>query len=272
MTQSEPFAGDRAPANAHYAEPMRILNLGSGIKTSPHADVTNVDWSIYLRLGRSRVLRRVAPRLLKGKRRERFASLPENIVVHDLARGLPFPDESVDVVYHSHLLEHLDHWVAPKFMAEVRRVLKAGGLQRIVVPDLERLSRTYLDHLDECSSNREELARHDDYVAAMIEQSVRREAYGTRSRAGPLHRFENLLIGDARRRGETHQWMYDRANLTNLLELSGFEKVQIRTYDSSAVPSWDAYGLDHGDAGDEYKPGSLYAEAIRPPWRAMANS
>lgn len=226
--------------------------------------MTNVDWSIYLRLRSSPVLRRLAPNLLTRERRERFESLPPNIVVHNLADGIPFPDGSADVVYHSHLLEHLDRSAAPQFMREVRRVLKPGGLQRIVVPDFERLSRDYLDHVDACSSDRSQLARHDDFVAKMIEQSVRREAYAMRSQRGPLRALEKVLIGDARRRGETHQWMYDRANLTFLLERTGFAGVQIHTFASSGVTDWDSYGLDRDEGGREHKPGSLYVEAVKP--------
>ena len=29
------------------------------------------------------------------------------VIAHDLRRGIPFADESFDVVYHSHVLEHL---------------------------------------------------------------------------------------------------------------------------------------------------------------------
>jgi len=106
---------------------VRLLNLGCGTKVSGHPDVVNIDWSIYLRLKRNPVLRRLTPMVVKGERLRRFASLPDNILVHNLANGIPFPDESVDAVYHSHLLEHLDREVAGRFLREVRRVLKPGG-------------------------------------------------------------------------------------------------------------------------------------------------
>lgn len=243
---------------------MLVLNLGSGVKISGHADVTNVDWSPYLRLRRIRILDRVVPKLLSGERRKRFESLPDNILVHDLAKGIPFADGSVDVVYHSHLLEHLDAWIAPEFMLEVRRVLKPAGVQRIVVPDLERLTRAYLSHLDACDRDPAEASAHDEFIAEMFEQSVRREAYGMGSTSGAIRLVEKVLVGDARRRGETHQWMYDRANLAYLLERSGFENVQVTDFSTSVVASWDRYGLDRDEGGSEYKPGSLYAEATKP--------
>ena len=242
---------------------MQILNLGAGTKTSAHPDVANVDWSFYLRLKRSPTLERVAPFLLNGERKRRLAALPDNMVVHDLSKGIPFDDASVDVVYHSHMLEHLDRWVAPRFMEEVRRVLRPGGVHRIAVPDLERLCRDYLDHLRACSEDPAMLPDHDRFVGEILEQSVRRDAYAMRGQTGLRRFLELVLVGDARRRGETHQWMYDEANLSQLLQTCGFSEIRRVDYDESSVPGWSEYGLDLDEQGGEYKPGSLYLEAVR---------
>ncbi len=241
----------------------RVLNLGSGIKASAHPDVTNIDWSMYMRLQSNPVLRRIAPLVLSEERRRRFRSLPPNVLVHDLRRGIPFPDRSVDVVYHSHMFEHFDRSVAPIFQREVLRVLKPGGIQRIVVPDLEQVSRDYLDHLALCEDDRSHLPQHDGYVAAMIEQAVRREPFALRGRRGLARSLERLLVGDARRRGETHQWMYDWANLTAMLTDAGFHDPARVGFAVSAVEGWSRYGLDTDEEGNEYKPGSLYVEAAK---------
>ncbi|OFY33357.1 MAG: hypothetical protein A2W91_11660 [Bacteroidetes bacterium GWF2_38_335] len=58
----------------------------------------------------------------------------ENVdIVCDIENGLPFiPDNSIDVVYSSHVLEHLTKF---EFcMAEISRVLKKGGMQICKVP------------------------------------------------------------------------------------------------------------------------------------------
>lgn len=240
---------------------MLVLNLGCGTKVSSSSDVINVDWSVYLRLRKNPVLKPLVPFVLSSERRSRFNSLPSNIMVHDLSKGLPFEEGSVDAVYHSHLLEHLDRGTAREFLSEVRRVLVTGGVQRIVVPDLEHLCREYVSHLAECEQVPRNAGAHDDYVAALIEQSVRREAAGTSQQAPTRRAVENALLGDARRRGETHQWMYDRVNLAYMLEDLGYRNVTVQAFDSSRIPGWDGYGLDRDDAGGEYKPGSLYLEA-----------
>ena len=240
---------------------MVILNLGCGTKTS--ADVVNIDWSVYLRIKQSPLLTFLAAPFLRSGRREQFDALPENIRVHNLADGIPYPDSSVDAVYHSHFLEHLDYpAVAETFLHEVKRVLKPGGVHRVVVPDMETLCRHYLEHLEKCADNSHEQARHEPFIAEIIEQMVRREAFGS-SRQSPLRRWvENSLRGDARQRGETHQWMYDRFTLAALLQRCGFREIGQKTFDSSAIPEWHRLGLDRNAGGGAYKPGSLYMEGV----------
>ncbi len=242
---------------------MRILNLGCGTKTSRDAAVINIDWSVYLRLKKNPVLRAVAPLILRGERLDRFRSLPVNVMVHNLTNGIPFDSDSVDAVYHSHVLEHFDRDAAKKFLLEVRRVLKPGGIQRIVVPDLEEICRTYLAHIPVCEKDPREAARHDSYIASLIEQSVRKAAHGT-SRQKPFRRrIENLLLGDARKRGETHQWLYDRISLSALLIDLGYREPRVQRFNMSLIPGWNERGLDLDDQGREYKPASLYIEAIK---------
>ncbi|MGC8952720.1 hypothetical protein [Chloroflexus sp.] len=146
-------------------------------------------------------------------------------------------------------------------MNEVRRVLRPNGFQRIVVPDLEQLCRDYILHIQLSEQSSHEQYRHDEYVAAIIEQSVRKAAFSTKYKK-PLRRFiEQLVLGDARRRGETHQWMYDRINLRVLLERTGFRNITVLAYNTSNIPNWERYGLDVDTDGRQYKPGSLYIEA-----------
>jgi ubiquinone/menaquinone biosynthesis C-methylase UbiE len=56
---------------------------------------------------------------------------------HDLSQGIPAEDNSLDVIYHSHFIEHLSYQEAWAFLKECYRVLKPGGIHRAVVPDLE---------------------------------------------------------------------------------------------------------------------------------------
>ncbi len=239
---------------------MKVLNLGCGIKTSDKPNVVNIDWSPYLRVSKSRVGSFLAPLVLDKSRLKRFRSIPQNIMVANLAKGIPFGDETVDVVYHSHVLEHLDRPVALAFLKEAFRVLKPGGIIRIVVPDIEMLTRAYLDHLELCKKEPSAILNHEDYLAPMIEQCVRREADGTAHQTGMRRYVENRLLGDARQRGETHQWMYDRFILQAALQRAGYRDTQVCRFDESWVEGWNGYGLDLNEDGSQYKKDSLYME------------
>jgi SAM-dependent methyltransferase len=240
---------------------MLILNLGCGTRTATHPDVLNIDWSLKVRIKKSRLLSLAASALTDVRRRSRLDQMQGRLLAHDLSKGIPFASESVDFVYHSHVLEHLDRPVAREFLAETRRVLKPGGVCRIVVPDFEFLCRAYVEHIDTCRRQPQEVAGHESFVEGVLEQSVRREAAGARGRTGLARLVEQLLLGDARRRGETHQWMYGRISLPHILSTIGYRSVTVETWRSSRIPGWNEIGLDSNGQGGEYTPDSLYVEA-----------
>jgi len=59
--------------------------------------------------------------------------------------GVPFDDKSVDVVFTSHFLEHLNKTDGINFLKEIHRILKKSGLVRILVPDLEVAIKRFND-------------------------------------------------------------------------------------------------------------------------------
>ena len=50
----------------------------------------------------------------------------DEIIIHDLNKGLPLPDESVEMIIASHVMEHLYH--PEEMLKEFYRVLKKGGM------------------------------------------------------------------------------------------------------------------------------------------------
>ncbi len=65
----------------------------------------------------------------------------------DSKNGIPSKNQSVDFIYHSHMLEHLSESDARKLIKECYRVLKPQGVIRIAVPDLEAICREFLNAL-----------------------------------------------------------------------------------------------------------------------------
>lgn len=61
----------------------------------------------------------------------------------DLRRPVPFPAGSIEVIFAEHLLEHLTVCQGLGVVRECRRLLSAGGVLRIGVPDLSRYVKSY---------------------------------------------------------------------------------------------------------------------------------
>ena len=64
-----------------------------------------------------------------------IAKEPGVDIVHDLTKfPYPFKDESVDAIYASHFVEHLDGIERIKFFNECYRILKPQGIMRLLHP------------------------------------------------------------------------------------------------------------------------------------------
>lgn len=58
--------------------------------------------------------------------------------------NLPYDDESIDNVYCAHLLEHLGDERGQYLVCEIYRIMKSGGIVRLVVPSMEKIYAAYL--------------------------------------------------------------------------------------------------------------------------------
>ncbi len=66
-------------------------------------------------------------------------------VVGDLSRGLPFASDSFDAIAAIHVLPVLSYSVLPAAAADIRRILKPGGVLRLALPDLDKAFTAYRD-------------------------------------------------------------------------------------------------------------------------------
>jgi len=95
-------------------------------------------------------------------------------VMHaDVSQGIPFPDHHFDVVYHSHMIEHMRVDDVQRFLGDCLRVLKRGGIMRVATPDLERLCAAYLERLRANAT-----ADHEWLVIELLDQTVRERSGG----------------------------------------------------------------------------------------------
>ena len=106
---------------------------------------------------------------------------PQNseIIQHDLSKGIPLPDGSCYVVYHSAVLEHMHRADALNFLEECHRVLQSGGIIRVGVPDLEILCSMYLQKLEAAlTGDRAATNDYDWIILELYDQTVREQSGG----------------------------------------------------------------------------------------------
>jgi SAM-dependent methyltransferase len=146
-------------------------------------------------------------------------------LVHDLTKPLPFAANRFSAVYASHVLEHLYLRDAQKLLADCRRVLKPGGVVRIVVPDLRSMAAAYLDSKE---------VEHPDSTTKELAADKFNEGLSFRSPApptgSPLYKLYTLW-----KNFHHHKWMYDSESLTHYVEAAGFTEVSPKQYLQSAI-------------------------------------
>ena len=191
------------------------LHLGCGQTAA--AGWLNVDGSWQVALARRPVLKRllVVTRVLPRSQ----AEIPwdRHVVRLNLTGSLPFPDDSFRAVYSSHTLEHLYRNDARAVLQECHRVLKRGGVCRIVVPDLESIVRRYI-----CAR---ESGQPEAANRLMGELRVHDEA----RRTGPIGLYYRLTAF------HQHKWMYDAASLSRMFVDAGFRDVHQAEYLKSGI-------------------------------------
>jgi SAM-dependent methyltransferase len=253
----------RARSLKRLPDGRALLNVGCG--TRMHWDWNNVDFSPYARLRSRPALARAmrAAGLISDLRWRRLADVDPDIVAWDLRRGIPFPDDTFDVVYHSHFLEHLPREAAVPFLRACGRVLRRGGVLRVVVPDLERAANEYLAALASADRDPASIAAYDRAMDALLGQMTSLEVTGTSLQVPAVRRLEKALRGDAAATGQLHRWMYDRHSLARRLIEAGLRDPVVRSATGSAVDGWTAWQLDTNEDGSVYKPESLYMEAVK---------
>jgi predicted SAM-dependent methyltransferase len=151
----------------------------------------------------------------------------------DATRRIPLEGGSADVIYSSHMLEHLDRLEASRFLGEARRVLCKGGVIRVGVPNLRRFVDEYVETGDA-----------DIFIERLYLSAPKPRSAG--------QRLARALFGDRH-----HHWMYDGPSLCRLLEESGFVNAGERVAGETIIRAPGE--LDLYERADE----SVFVEAIK---------
>lgn len=162
------------------------------------------------------------------------------ILDHKVKESTPY-GEAVDIktsngscttVFCSHTLEHIPHVELPSVLSEFHRVLEKDGILRILVPDMLRLAKAYVEN---------DVAFFDDVLQ---ENEIVRTDLGfggifATHFVGPgqdtalFNRNLTRFIA-----GYSHLYMYDFKMLRILLSRAGFYNIVQRSFCSSDLPDY----------------------------------
>jgi SAM-dependent methyltransferase len=199
------------------------LHLGCGLKTPPGWIHCDNSWNA--RLARHPLLRRFLKTTRLFPRAVLNVAWNEQLLIHDVRKPLPFADNSLETIYSSNLLEHLYRTEAEAMLSECFRLLRPGGVCRIVVPDLRAMIQEYLDELSlDCEGNHTNGMKHADRL------NVRMGFYPPAPPSGPL-----LYRLYKRFQSADHKWLYDERSLAEYFAKAGFTDVGRMPYQQSRI-------------------------------------
>src|SRR4030042_1729200 len=135
----------------------------------------------------------------------------------DLRQNLPFKSRSVDCIHSEDFVDQLDLERGHHFFKECHRILKEGGVMRVLTPDLHQFAKRYV------RGDKSLLKLWDEQVGVPIKTRSLCELFNLGMRLGG------------------HTFLYDEATLVYVLRECGFEPKMV-SYQVSKEP--ELRGLD----------------------------
>ena len=133
-----------------------------------------------------------------------------NVECQDIVKGLSIKPNSCDLIYASHVLEHLSLYDFHQAMENIVTYLKPGGIFRTIVPDLEQYINAYI-HKQKNSQLVSQAAPNFIKAIGMGEQQHRNSI------------IQRLKTAFANNR---HQWMWDEGSLAEAFQEHGFKNIR----------------------------------------------
>lgn len=186
------------------------LNVQFGCGLCAPIDWVNFDSSPTLILERIPLLGRFFP---SGQ----FPLFPANVRRANICLGLPIKDDSAELVYCSHALEHMTRTECSQALTETFRIMHSGGAFRLVLPDLNYYITDYLKSSSE--------HRASDFMRATM--------LGCETRDRTIRSLARQLWG-----GSQHLWMWDYEGMRDELHRVGFINVRRASFGDSQHPAF----------------------------------
>ncbi|MHA1381912.1 MAG: class I SAM-dependent methyltransferase, partial [Candidatus Helarchaeota archaeon] len=147
-----------------------------------------------------------------------------DIVIDISKERLPFENDGVDFIYTSHTLEHIYPKDLPHVLSEFKRVIKPKtGVIRIVVPDIEKACRAYVN-------------RDIDFF---MNSSI-----SVFDKNAPIGGYLMSWFYSCSTYGNGHVHCFDYEYLTYLLKKAGFRNISKKDYKISDYEEFLVEGLE----------------------------
>ena len=229
-------------------QPPSKLHLGCGLNVVE--GWLNVDGSWNARLARYPRLRRTLATMHVIPREAAKVEWRGDLRILDVRDPLPFAAASYEAVYASHLLEHLYLDDALRLLRECFRVLRPGGVLRLVVPDLRAIVREY--------NGEQPFHNSAEYQSTPAADLMNRRLLFR----GPSPPRGNVFmrVYAALKDFQTHKWMYDADSLVAHVRSAGFAEAAERGLHESRIPDIDR--IEH--PGRVLQGEGICVEAVKP--------
>ncbi|MBM3461604.1 MAG: class I SAM-dependent methyltransferase [Armatimonadetes bacterium] len=136
----------------------------------------------------------------------------------DVTRPLAFPSESMDVIFTEHVIEHVPFEGALHFFAEAHRVLRPGGVFRVVCPTFEKLQA-----FDAADPEIETYVQNALTRGRYAEADARLRALGLRG----LDEDRRLFFYNNIFTEHGHRFIWTAALMKQVLQATGFSDVGV---------------------------------------------
>lgn len=130
----------------------------------------------------------------------------------DVTQQFPFPDNSMEVVFSEHLIEHLEVIDAEKMLCECFRVLDKSGVLRIATPNLSALTVLF-------NSNIELTSIQQEYLDWITKKYIWDPSEYHIFSSAPCYVLNNAM------RNWGHKFLYDYDTLRDILIKNGFRNI-----------------------------------------------
>lgn len=145
--------------------------------------------------------------------------MPENLdvgIISGTAQQINLDTNSCDIVFASHVFEHIPHLHLPRVLSEIGRVLKPKGTLRFLTPNLERITRAYVEkdfNFFELAKEEDPSIRTDLGIGGMLMNFIVSPGQDT---VLVDRQIESFIAGYA------HLYNYDFEMMNILLDAAGF--------------------------------------------------